>query len=140
MKLRHWLPALGFAMTAPVAWAQAAQTAPDSPTDAQTVARDPVTGRLRAPTAEEAQALGKQQQSAQTTRALSARSAAPTHAASPLLRNHRGGASSVRVTEDFVSHVVVARDADGKLHQQCVASKNAADEAIDHAGHDHAEE
>ncbi len=123
MKLRHWLPVLGLALTAPGAFAQ----------DDLTVVRDSATGKLRAPTAEEAQELAAPRGGA-TARIMSARASAAT----PLVRSHRGGATSVRVTEEFASHSVVKRGADGKLHQQCVSARDAANPAIDHTGHNHA--
>lgn len=143
MKLRQWLPALGLVIAAPAVWADS--TAADAATpDALSVARDPATGRLRAPTAEEAQELARQRQAQGQAlgqqRSLTARSAAPAQASAPLMRSHRGGAASVRVTEDFASHSVVTRSADGKLVQQCVTPKDAANAAIDHTGHDHAKE
>ncbi len=141
MKLRQWLPALGLVIAAPAVLAQTAPTPPASPepVDALTVVRDAATGRLRAPTTEEAQELAQQRQAAQARSASRMRiAAAPV--AGPLMRNHAGGAASVRVTEDFASLVVATRGADGKLRQQCVTSKQAAEEAIDHAGHDHAKE
>lgn len=143
MKLRQWLPALGLVIAAPATWADTAPTTAPTP-DALTVARDPATGRLRAPTAEEAQELARQRQAQGLAqgqqRSLTARSAAPAQASAPLIRSHRGGAASVRVTEEFASHSVVKRTADGKLVQQCVTAHDAANTAIDHTGHDHAKE
>lgn len=130
MKLHHWLPVLGLAMAAPSAFA-------NTGADALAVSRDPVTGKLRAPTAEEAQELATKRQNGNATlRGAAARSmAAGTGAATPLVRNHRGGATSVRVTEEFASHAMARQGADGKLQQHCVS---AADASIDHTGHDHA--
>lgn len=134
MKLRHWLPVLGLAITAPGAFAQ-------SGPDTLTVVRDAVTGKLRAPTAEEAQELAAQRPAASAAlrgKATARSASAVASPDTPLLRSHRGGAASVRVTEEFANHAVVARDADGKLHQQCVSAKDAANPAIDHTGHNHA--
>lgn len=131
MKLRHWLPALGLALTAPGAFAQ----------EALTVVRDATTGKLRAPTAQEAQELAAQRPAATLRDGPSARiMSARASAATPLVRSHQGGATSVRVTEEFASHSVVTRGADGKLHQQCVSARDAANPAIDHTGHNHAKE
>ncbi|HEY0955722.1 MAG TPA: hypothetical protein VGE36_13235 [Roseateles sp.] len=129
MKLRHWLPVLGLALTAPGAFAQ----------DDLTVVRDSATGKLRAPTAEEAQELAaKRQNGSAALRGTTARStAAGSAAATPLMRNHRGGAASARVTDEFISHAVARQGADGKLQQHCVSAKDAS---IDHTGHGHAAE
>ena len=104
--------ALATALIAPVA--QAA--------DAQRVVRDPETGALRAPTAEEAAAL----QNLTARRALQLR-AAP---AAPLQKFHASGARGVRLTDEFMSYSVMVRQADGTLAEQCFGSQAEADAAV----------
>ena len=99
--------------TAPVADA-ATSVAPD----AQVVVRDTATGRLRAPTESETQAL---------------------HAAGPKLRripgtpmqrSHHSGAKGVRLTEEFMSYSVVIKQADGRLVEYCFPNAEAAEAAV----------
>jgi hypothetical protein len=79
------------------------------PADAQVVARDPVTGALRAATAEEVKAL-------QRSRGAQARSGSPTSARYV----HANGARGARLTDEFMNYSVVLRGADGKLVEICV--------------------
>jgi hypothetical protein len=96
-----------------------------SPSSAQeqpgmVVVRDAETGQLRAPTAAESRAL------APPARA-SAAMAAP---AQPALVTHPGGSRQVKLGERSLVYSVVTRDADGKLHDQCVQGAAAADKAV----------
>ncbi|HTJ07779.1 MAG TPA: hypothetical protein VL624_20720 [Caldimonas sp.] len=77
--------------------------------DAQVVARDPVTGALRAATADEVKAL-------QRARGAQARSGSPTSARYV----HANGARGARLTDDFMNYSIVLRGADGKLVEICV--------------------
>lgn len=111
----------------------AAQTpsTPETGIDASndiTVVRDAESGKLRAPTAEEAAAL--KQKAAPHARAL--RSAPPP----PMQKFHASGARGARLTDEFVSSAVMVRGPDGKLAAQCVDS-HAAAEGIHQAGHIH---
>jgi len=99
--------------TAPIAGA-ATSVAPD----AQVVVRDATTGRLRAPTESETQAL---------------------HAAAPQLRrapgvpmqrSHHSGAKGVRLTEEFMSYSVVIKQPDGRLVEYCFPNAEAAEAAV----------
>lgn len=86
--------------------------------NALTVVRDAQTGQLRAPTAAEAAALqGK------PTRV-------PVTPARTLQKYHHSGARGVRLTNDFMSHTVVVRQADGTLAEQCFDNKEEADAAV----------
>lgn len=80
--------------------------------DAQRVVRDATTGQLRAPTAEEGAALA-------------ARGSRATVETAKAKYSRRGGAG-VRLTNDFLSHSVMLRNADGSLAEQCVAGEDAA--------------
>ncbi len=80
--------------------------------DAQRVSRDATTGQLRAATPEEGAALA-------------ARGSRSTAEATKAKHGHRGGAG-VRLTNDFLSHSVMSRHADGSLAEQCVTGEEAA--------------
>jgi hypothetical protein len=94
---------------------KAAPAAPAAATN-QVVARDAVTGELRAATADEAKAL----QGKAKSRAV---------AVQPSLKSHAGGAQGVRLTDEFLNHVVVVRRADGSLVTQEYSSKADAEAA-----------
>lgn len=93
--------------------------------------RDSETGQLRRPTADDLAAE------------LAAAAAAPAPAA-PSVRITTGanGRRSAQLDETFLSYVVVKRDADGKLAEQCVAGEQQALKAlngnVDTKEHDHA--
>lgn len=93
--------------------------------DALTVVRDAATGKLRAPTAAEmAELISLQQQQRSST--------GPQRRAKPtmLARQHPGGATSVRLTDEMVSYAVVQRQADGGLTHQCLDSAEHAHAAV----------
>lgn len=113
-KITFTLALLGAASVPAVAGAQAPEQA-----NAMTVVRDPVNGKLRAPTADELQAL--QNESA------NGRAMAPRSAPVPLLQKyHASGARGVRLNDEFMSSSVVARSADGKLEMQCLEPGHSA--------------
>ena len=85
--------------------------------DAQVVARDPVTGQLRAATPEEMQALQQSRSS------LARRSAA---AAVPQAKFHWSGAQGARLTEEFMANVTVVRMPDGRMVELCVGELEPA--------------
>lgn len=92
--------------------------------DGMVVVRDPITGKMRAPTPDEMRAL---------------RAATPPNAALSATRpavapslTRRDGARGVRVGESNMVYEVVTRDADGKLHSQCVRGQEAARKALTH--------
>jgi len=78
-------------------------TAATSGGDARIVVRDAATGQLRAPTAEEAQAL--------LSHARSLRRAS--------------GARGARLTDDFATYTVVVKSADGSLVELCIEGGEA---------------
>lgn len=84
------------------------------------VVRDAVTGEMRAPTAEEAQAL----------LAPSNRAASSKGTPQPLIRRHADGASSVRMTDESATYAVAVRKANGSVQSQCFDSKDAATAAL----------
>ena len=84
------------------------------------VVRDAQTGQLRAPTAAEMRALAP-------ASTASAAMAAPSQ---PTVVTHPGGSKQVKLGERSLVYSVVTRDADGKLHDQCVQGAAAADKAL----------
>ena len=112
---------LPFAFVAAVAVAVAgasAQTAPSKPAPQRaTVVKDPSTGRLRAPTAEEAAELAATQP---PSSARGARRAAPAEV------RHPNGAVSLEVDESLMMYSVAKRNADGSIGLQCVTGEKAA--------------
>jgi hypothetical protein len=87
------------------------------------VVRDPQTGKLRAPTADELKELRAQ--------APSAALAAPRQ---PATVSRGDGSRGVRLGEGNMVYEVVTRGADGKLTRECVEGGTAAAQALDHAG------
>lgn len=83
------------------------------------VVRDAQTGELRAPTAAEARAL-----------APAPAASAAMRATSPALVTHPDGRRQVKLGERGLVYTVVTRDADGKLHDQCVQGAAAAEKAV----------
>lgn len=101
--------------------------------DGMVVVRDPLTGKLRAPTPDEA-------------RLLRARTPAGTALAAPRqpsLVTGPGGARGVRLGDKTMVYEVVTRGADGTLSRQCVQGDGAAQDALhrpapsDHQEHNH---
>jgi hypothetical protein len=97
------------------------------------IVRDPVTGQLRAPTAEEAAAL--QQTPAAAARAGRAASAqasqaSPSAPSAPLTKSHSNGARGVRLTDEMATYSVATRRADGTLEIEHVEGKKAADAEV----------
>jgi hypothetical protein len=86
---------------------------------AQMVVRGAATGALRAPTADEAQAMGPRPHTAH-------RRAAPA----TLPKVHFSGARGARLHDEFMSYTVVVRQPDGSLAEQCFSSKAEADAAV----------
>jgi hypothetical protein len=84
---------------------------------AQTVARDHHSGKLRAATAEEIQALKNANANVVANgSAIAVRAdALPTQQ-----KFHPSGAQGLRLTDEFMSSSVVTRTADGKLVMECL--------------------
>jgi hypothetical protein len=85
------------------------------------VVRDPQTGKMRAPTADELKALRAQTPSATL--------AAPRESAAV---SRGDGARGVRLGERNMVYDVVTRGADGKLTRECVEGSGNAAHALDH--------
>jgi hypothetical protein len=125
VKMNSCLLSLALAAAAlPLHAQEAAQQA-----DALTVVRDAESGKLRAPTPEEAAALTQQA----TSRTRFARVAVQA----PLQKFHSSGAVGVRLTDEMVSSsAVVVRNADGSLQKLCFDSHDAAETTVK-TGHVH---
>lgn len=101
--------------------AYAAEPAPQAEAEANgtfngvTVAIDPATGRLRAPTASELAALRKA--APRTADRMSIAKPAPKTRteAERTTRRHKDGHVSMQVSEDMMSHVVATQQADGTV-------------------------
>lgn len=96
----------------------------------QVVARDPVTGKLRAATADEMGELQRQHEAAKANR----RQAQPERAGAQAIRRHASGARGIRMGEEHMSSAMTTRNADGSLSQTCVDGVHAHD-ALEHAAH-----
>ena len=120
-------------LAAPSAWAQA---------QAQRIAIDPETGRLRAPEADEMPAARANESAARAAVAPSAaRAAAPADERAKPAVGTRFGAKGFRVDPSRMSFTVVRRNADGTLATQCVSGESAAQHAMHNVAvggdHDH---
>lgn len=91
------------------------------------IVRDPVTGQLRAPTAEEAKAMddaaAKARADAAATSQVNPDSRAPVEI--PTANGVR-----YRVNDSFLSYSVVTRKPDGSLAMQCVTGKESAEKLV----------
>lgn len=88
------------------------------------VVKDPVTGKMRAPTPQE-------------LRELRAKAPAPAAGLSSAARENkaltrRDGARGVRLGEKNLEYELVTRGEDGKLSSQCVHGEDAAGHALQH--------
>jgi hypothetical protein len=93
--------------------------------DGLTAMRDPVTGKLRAPTADELAAIHSP-----AARPLAASRnvtrKASVQAAAPAVRSFASGAHNAKLPEHLASFVVVKRQPDGSLDSKCVQGTQAA--------------
>jgi hypothetical protein len=90
------------------------------------VVRDPLTGKMRAPTSDELKAL----------RAQTPPSAALGAARQPSTVSRADGSRGVRLGERTMVYEVVTRGAGGKLTNQCVHGEAGASQALDHGADD----
>ena len=87
----------------------------------QMAVRDAATGRLRAPTAVEAETLHAA--GAKSLRTLA-------RGPETLTRYHQSGATGVRLSESFMSYSMVVKQPDGRLTEYCFESREAAEAAL----------
>lgn len=92
------------------------------------IVRDPVTGQLRAPTAEEAQAMDAAAAKARADATAAAPESNPDTRAPVEIRSANG--VRYRVNDSFLSYSVITRKADGSLAMQCVTGKEAAEKLV----------
>jgi hypothetical protein len=86
--------------------------------DGMVVVRDPQTGQMRTPTPAELKAL--------TPQAPAMLQPPPR----PVLVTHPDGSRKVYLGEKSMVYSVVTKDAEGKLHDQCVQGEHAAQAAL----------
>jgi len=91
------------------------------------VVRDPQTGQLRAPTADEARAL---------TGSAAQRKAPAGHVETV----GPGGSRKVQLGRSALVYSVATRGPDGKLEEQCVSGEHAAHAALTHPTKEHRHE
>lgn len=104
-----------------LATSASAQEAPVQSTDSITVSRDAETGKLRAATPEEVNAL-KAAGAARAMRVSPKPTQQKIHGAS--------GARGARLTDEFLSQSVAVRQPDGSVAEQCFDSHDAANNAV----------
>jgi len=92
----------------------------------QTVAKDPETGALRAPTAAEAQALQGKSASGRQSAAASQPRGLLTGKVNPAPVYHRDGTVEQELDESSQSFSVAVRNADGGIDTACVTGAEAA--------------
>lgn len=92
------------------------------------IVRDPATGQLRAPTADEAKAMDDAEAKARADRAAANPAGTPDTRAPMEFRQANG--VRVRVNDSFLSYSVVTRRADGSIAMQCVTGKDAAEKLV----------
>jgi hypothetical protein len=94
-------------------------SAPAPAPDAQTISRDPATGKLRAATPEEQAALAALKSTARAR-----------IAPQPMLRKfHSSGAGGIELNEEAMTSVVAVRTADGKIQMVCEDAHGGAPNA-----------
>lgn len=102
--------------------ARAAETS-----SAMRVAKDPLTGELRAPTAEESAALDK---AGSAKGARRAPRGLLTGRVNPQAEIAADGTVSQELDDSSLSYMVMTRDADGSFHMVCVTGADAAQGAL----------
>ncbi len=104
-------------LAAPAAFAQASGL---------TVTKDPVTGQLRAPTAEEAQALRQAADKGRTGQAAAQPRGLLTGRVNPQPVMHANGTVEQELDESSQSFSVAVRKPDGSIETACVTGADAA--------------
>ena len=115
-KSKHALRAAGLCLAVAGAFAlptaSAQQAEAPAAQDSAIVVKDAVSGKLRAATPQESNALTAPGQAKRSF----ARAAAPKPT---LAKYNRNGAAGVRLTDEFISSATVVRAADGSLVHEC---------------------
>ncbi|WP_310385301.1 post-PEP-CTERM-1 domain-containing protein [Roseateles sp.] len=111
---------------------------------AATVAKDPSSGELRAPTAAEAQALSQPAAGARTSGGAVQPRGLLTGKVNPQPVQHADGSVEHELDESTLSFSVATRNSDGSISQACVTGPDAAAAAMkapaksSKKGHSHA--
>ena len=92
------------------------------------VSRDPVTGQIRIPTAEENKALDDMQAAAAAKAAASGQTAPVVVPPSP--RVLPSGAVAMKLEESSMVYSVMVRNADGTMSMQCVTGEDTANAIV----------
>lgn len=92
------------------------------------VVKDPQTGELRAPTADEFKKMQAQENAARSAKKKNL--GILTHTEEPKLVRHRRGGLKMELTEDSMVYSVLTRNADGSLAMQCVTGADTAQKAL----------
>ncbi|GGC68600.1 hypothetical protein GCM10011396_14550 [Undibacterium terreum] len=92
------------------------------------VAKDPVTGKLRAPTAEEDEALNNQIKADEASKAGRQSTQARAKRAVAVVR--ADGSRTMVLDESFMTYSVATRKADGSIEMECVTGSEAADKLV----------
>jgi hypothetical protein len=101
-----------------------------SAASAATVARDPVTGELRAPTATEAQALSQPASSGRAGLKAAQPRGLLSGRVNPQPIQHADGSVEHELDESSLSFSVATRNSDGSINQACVTGPEAAAAAM----------
>ncbi|MFZ6647058.1 post-PEP-CTERM-1 domain-containing protein [Undibacterium sp. TJN25] len=108
--------------------ALAATTAVQAQDSGMRVFKDPVTGQLRAPTAEESAALDAQDKAVQASK--SGRQATQARAKRAVAVVRPDGSKTMALDESFMTYSVATRNADGTLGMECVTGEEAAEKLM----------
>lgn len=92
------------------------------------VFKDPVTGKLRAPTAEEEEALNKQVQADEASKA--GRQTRQARAKRMMEIQRPDGSVKLELDDSYMTYSVATRNADGSISMECVTGDEEADKAV----------
>lgn len=111
--------------------ALAAASAVQAQDSGMRVFKDPATGQLRAPTAEESAALDAQDKAIQTNKG--GRQATQARAKRAVAVVRPDGSKTMTLDESSMTYSVATRNADGTLDMACVTGEQAAEKLVNAA-------
>lgn len=120
---------LGFTAAADAQSSAVKQKQAPSAQSGATIAKDPVTGELRAPTAKEAAELGRLRAARQSATGIKRRQSAEEITTGEEFVAP-GGGIALRLPEESMSHTVMHKNPDGSLSTICLPSKSSAELAV----------
>lgn len=91
----------------------------------QRVVRDPQTGAMRAPNADESQALDRAARESRAADRHAHRRGVVSGKLEPKVETRPDGSSVYELPEEYMTHMVVTRQADGSLKQECLPAEAA---------------